>query len=42
MCDDSYDAVEEYYFNKSVAGISGKENWNKRIQEVYNQKYYQP
>ena len=42
MCDDSYDAVEEYYFNKSVAGISGRENWNKQLATQVYSRSLQP
>lgn len=31
MCDDSHDPVEEYYYNRSNAGIEGRENSNKHI-----------
>ena len=42
MCDDSYDAVEDYYFNKSVAVISGQENWNKQLATQVYSRSLQP
>lgn len=42
MCDGSHDAVEEYYFNKSVAGIGGQENWNKQLATQVYSRSLQP
>ena len=42
MCDDNYDPVEEYYFNKSVAKISGQENWNKQLATQVYSRSLQP